>query len=220
MSELPSSALCYEIVVSEYFLGLRGAGLMLSPLDLDEVRSWERRGIPMPVVCRGLRRGLEDALRERPAGSPAPRALRAYRLCVEDEWRAYRGQRVGESPAPPDEAAVAERRLAAARALLAGAAPEGPLAAAHRVAARALAGARPTDLAAVEVALAQADAELLRGWLGSLPRPTRAALGPRCRLLAGDRPVWTRRAAYRAALRAHLLDAAREAGLLCLRGSV
>jgi hypothetical protein len=220
VSELPSSALCYETVVSEYFLGLRGAGLMLSPLDLEQVRSWEQRGVPVPVVCRGLRRGLEDALRERPAGSPPPRALRAYRLCVEDEWRAYRTQRVGESPAPPDEAAVADRRLAAARALLVGALSEGPLAAAHRAAARALAGARPTDLTAVEVALAQADAELLRGWLTSLPRSTRAALGPRCRLLAGDRPAWTRRGAYRAALRAHLLDAAREAGLLCLRGSV
>lgn len=220
MSELPSSALCYETVVSEYFLGLRGAGLMLSPLDLEQVRSWERRGVPVPVVCRGLRRGLEDALRERPPGSRAPRALRAYRLCVEDEWRAYRGQRVGDSPAPPDEAAVAGHRLAAARALVAGARPAGPLAAAHRAVARALAGADATDLAAVERALLEADAELLRGWLTSLPRSRRAALGPRCRLLAGDRPAWTRRAAYRAALRAHLLDAAREAGLLCLRRSV
>lgn len=219
MSELPASALCYETVVSEYFLGLRGAGLMLSPLDLELVRSWELRGVPVPVVCRGLRRGLEDALRDRP-GSPPPRALRAYRLCVEDEWRAYRTQRVGESPAPPDETAVAERRLAAARALLARALPEGPLAAAHRAAARALASSRADNLAAVEVALAQADAELLGGWLTTLPRSARAALGRRCRLLAGNRPAWTRREAHRATLRAHLLDAAREAGLLCLRGSV
>jgi len=220
VSELPSTALCYETVVSEYFLGLRGAGLMLSPLDLDQVRSWERRGVPVPVVCRGLRRGLEEALCERPSGSPPPRALRAYRSCVEDEWRAYRTQRVGDSPAPPDEAAAAERRLSDARALLAGALALGPLAAGHRAATSALAGVRAHDLAAVERALVEADAELLRGWLGSLPRSARAALGPRCRLLAGDRPAWTRRAAYREALRAHLLDAAREAGLLCLRGSV
>ena len=73
MSHLPAETLSYEAVVSEYFLGLRGAGLMLSPLDLEQVRGWERRGVPVAVVCRGLRRGLGDALRDRPPGSPPPR---------------------------------------------------------------------------------------------------------------------------------------------------
>jgi hypothetical protein len=223
VSHLPIESLSYETVVAEYFLGLRGAGLMLSPLDLEQVRAWERRGLPVSVVCRGLRRGLEDAVRDRPAGTPAPRSVRAYRLAVEDEWRAYREGRVGDAPAPPDEASLAGRRLAAARALVesAGAAARGARREAYRAAWHALeaVGAAPT-LAEVEAALLAADAALVLGWLTALPRAERAALGPRCALRAGARPAWTRKAAYRAALRAHLLDAAREAGLLCLRGSV
>jgi hypothetical protein len=223
VSHLPSEALSYETVVSEYFLGLRGAGLMLSPLDLEQVRRWERRGIPVAVVCRGLHRGLDDALRDRPPTSPAPRALRAYRLAVEDEWRAYRSGRVGDAPAPPTEESAALARLLAARSLLESsvAAAQGARREAYRTAWLALAkvGHAPT-LVDVDAALLAADAALVRGWLSALPRPERASLGPWCRIRAGARPPWTRRGAYRAALRAHLLDAAREAGLLCLRGSV
>jgi len=223
VSHLPIEALSYETVVAEYFLGIRGAGLMLSPLDAEQVRTWERRGLPVSVVCRGLRRGLEDALRDRPPGTPAPRSLRAYCLTVEDEWRAYREGRVGDAPPPPDEARLGAGRLAAARALVesAAAGTRGARREAYRAAWRALAGAgaEPT-LTEVEAALVAADAALVRGWLRALLRPERAALGPRCRLRAGARPPSTRPSAYRAALRAHLVDAAREAGLLCLRGSV
>jgi len=219
VSDLPSTQLTYEVVVAEYFLGLRGGGLMLSPLDLDQVRAWERRGLPVAVVCRGLKDGLEAALRDRPEGTP-PRALRAYRRSVEDAWRAYRGGRVGDAPPPPDEASAAAARLRAARSLLETAAARGPAAAGHGAARRALDACRGATLAEVEAALDGADAALLRGWLAALPRPARAALGPRCRLLAGDRPPWTRVAAYRQALRAHLVDAGRGAGLLRLAASV
>ncbi|MFL5260788.1 MAG: hypothetical protein ACJ79L_00060, partial [Anaeromyxobacteraceae bacterium] len=93
MSDLPSDALTYETVVAEYFLGLRGAGLMLSPLDVELVRAWKLRGIPVPVVCRGLRFGYERALAAAPSAAP-PRSVRALRLAVEDEWRTYRAARV------------------------------------------------------------------------------------------------------------------------------
>jgi hypothetical protein len=223
VSELPASALRYETVVAEYFLGLRGSGLMLSPLDVEQVRAWERRGLPVAVVCRGLRRGLDAALRDRPPGSPAPRSLRAYRLAVEDEWRAYRHGRVGDAPAPPAEEEVAARRLVAAGDLVrsAAAAALGARRDAYLAAARALAavGDAPS-LADVDTALDAADAAAVRAWVAALAAPERAALGPRCRLRAGDRPAAMRRATYRDSLRAHLLDAAREAGLLCLRGSV
>lgn len=219
MSELPRAQISYEVVVAEYFLGLRGAGLMLSPLDLEQVRDWERRGLPVAVVCRGLRHGVESALRGRPDGA-APRALRAYRRAVEEAWSAYRGGRVGDAPPPPEEGAVAGARLRAARALLDGAPLPGPAAGGAPAARRLLQACRGASLAEVDAALEAADAALLRGWVAALPRPTRAALGPRCRLLAGDRPPWTRPAAYRHALRAHLADAARAAGLLRLAASV
>jgi hypothetical protein len=223
VSHLPTEALSYETVVAEYFLGLRGAGLMLSPLDVEQVRAWERRGLPVAVVCRGLRRGLEDAARDRPAGSPPPRALRAYRLAVEDEWRAYRSGRVGDAPAPPDEAAIAARRRAAAADWAADAAAGAPvhLRSAYRTAGRSLAQApAPASLAEVDRQLAAADEALIRSWLRGLAPSERAALGPHCRLRAGHRLPFVRPSAYREALRSHLVDAAREAGLLCLRGSV
>jgi len=223
VSLLPDRELDYQRAVTEYFLSLRGAGIMLPPLDLEQVRSWERRGLPLAVVCRGLRHGFETALRTRPAGTPPPRALRAYRLAVEDEWRAYRRDRLGSAPPPPGEAGAARERLRAARALVQErAAPTSdPRRAGHPEALRALEAPGPDPtLAAVDAALLAADDAILRGWLAGLSRPARAAVGARCRLRAGSRPPGTRPSAYRAELRAHLADFAQEAGLLRLRGSV
>ena len=272
MSQLPAEALSYQTVVTEYFLGLRGVGLMLSPLDQELVLAWERRGLPVAVVCAGLRQGLEDARRELAPEGSLPRSLRAYRRSVESAWRAHRAARVGSAPPPPSESSAAAARLAAARDLVAQARASAPahLRQAYRVASAALAGIlggdrdvsglggdregstlggereRPGDgaecgeeevdgdrvrggalggdgaptLAGVEAALRRADALLLHAWLRTLPSPERAALGPRCRLRAGAREALTRPASYREALRAHLEDSAREAGLLRLRGSV
>jgi hypothetical protein len=221
VSRIPAEALSYQTVVAEFFLQLRGAGLLLSPLDAELVAEWERRGLPAPVVCRGLRRGWEDLSRERGPDAAPPRSLRALRGWVEEEWRAYKEGRVGDAPAPAVEADAARSRLEAARERLAEAAAAGggARAGAYREAAAVLprsAGA----LAEVERALRAADHLLLHRWISSLPRPERAALGPRCRLLAGDRHRRTRPHAYRETLRSHLFDAARRAGILCLRGSV
>lgn len=229
MSEIPHDQLSYRHVVAEYYLGLRGAGLMLSPLDVEQVVEWEQRGIPVAVVCRGLRRGFEEHLASRPAGSPRPRSLRALRGAVESEWRGYRSGRVGEAPAPPPEQEAAAARIDAARSFLSGVVRGSPLrtAEAYRAGAAALeerlaaaaAAGRPT-LDGVESALARADRVIISAWLAMLTRPERAALGRRVALRAGHRRAAVRRASHRESLRAHLLEAAREAGLLCLRGTV
>ncbi|HYQ82039.1 MAG TPA: hypothetical protein VEP68_11075 [Anaeromyxobacteraceae bacterium] len=220
MSEIPAEHLSYQAVVAEYWLDLRGAGLMISPLDAEQIHDWERRGLPLAVVCRGLKRGVEEWAEGRPGASP-PRSLRAVRFAVEGEWRAYRQGRVGSSPAPAGEPEAARARLDAARAHLAEAARAsvGSLSQAYREALRALPEAAPT-VAGAEAALRAADDRLLVAWLRSLPRAERSALGPRVRLLAGDRPRRARPAAWRQTLRSHLFDAARRAGLSCLRGSV
>lgn len=221
MSDLPSHALDYQAVVAEYFLGLRGAGLLLSPLDQELVAEWERRGLPVAVVCRGLRQGAAELAEDR---RPL-RSLRAVRGAVEAEWRAYRSGRVGDSPAPSSsEEELAARRLAEADARLAEAAARGgPLRDAYLGARSALlahgpAGAGPEKH--LEVGLAAADAWVLSAWLGTLARPERAALGARVRLLAGARRRGESPRAYRRALRAHLLDLAGQAGLTWLSGSV
>lgn len=221
MSQIPSDALSYRTVVSEYFLHLRGAGLLLSPLDEELVSEWERRGLPAAVVCLGLRRGFEEAAAGRPAGARTQRSLRGLRGFVEEEWRVYKDGRVGEAPPPGGEGAAARLRLCAARSRLAEAAASSS--GARRAAYLEVAGGlpdEPADLKEAERALRAADDRLLRSWLASLPRPERAALGPRCRLLSGDRSRRARRSSYREALRSHLFDAARRAGVLCLRGTV
>jgi hypothetical protein len=221
VSQIPSDALSYRTVVSEYFLDLRGAGLLLSPLDDELVAEWERRGLPVAVVCRGLKRGFEGFALTRPPGAGPQRSLRALRGFVEEEWRAYRHGRVGEGPAPGGEQETAQARLGAARSRLAeaAAASSGMRRAAYLEAAGHLPSG-PADLREAEGALRAADDELLRRWLASLTRAERSALGPRCRLLSGDRSRRARRSAYRETLRSHLFDAARRAGVLCLRGTV
>jgi len=227
VSDLPADALSYPAVVAEYFLGLRGSGLMLSPLDEEQVADWERRGLPVAVVCRGLRAAHAALLAARAPGTPAPRSLRAYRFGVEQEWNAYRHGRVGEAPPPPPEEQAAGRRLEAARALLLdlGRASAGARREACREAWRALAeaergmGSHP-GLDSVAAAIAAADRALLQAFVEGLPRAERAALGPRVRLRAGDRPGSSSPRAYREALQSFVADAAREAGYLGLRGSV
>lgn len=225
MSDLPSGALSYQAVAAEYFLGLRGAGLMISPLDQELVAEWERRGLPVAIVCLGLRRGLEAMADRNPPGAPLPRSIRALRFAVEDEWHAYRQSRVGDSPPPPAAEAAATARLQAARTLLqeAGRSAPEPHRDGYRAAWRALADASRGSgdpLARVEAAIAAADARILASWLRGLPSPERAGLGPRLRLLVGPRPRRVSPRAFRDALRAHLVDLARDAGLTCLRGSV
>jgi hypothetical protein len=219
MSDLPAGALGYQAVVGEFFLALRGSGLLLSPLDQELVAEWERRGLPVPVVCRGVRRGLAQVAAEK---AVAVRSLRQLRFAVEDEWRAYQSGRVGDAPAPPGEADAAARRLAEAREQLTqGAARAGRLRTVYRAAWRVLLdeGAFPgSPLERAEAAILAADARLFSGWLASLPRPERAALGARARLLAGGRRRGESLRAYRGTLRAHLLDLARQAGLTCLSG--
>jgi hypothetical protein len=244
MSDLAGSDLTYQAVVAEYFLGLRGGGLMLSPLDQELVAEWERRGLPVAVVCRGLSRGLEELVRRRApgAGSAAPRSLRALRFSVEEAWSEQQARSIGDAPPPPpSETGFAAARLAAARARLLEASQGAPPAWAqgYRAALAELGSLAPVaslpelaaqaalndhqpgpTLAQVEAAIAAADARLLSAWLASLDRPRRTALGPRLALRAGPRGRGSSRSAHRETLRLHLLDAARGAGLTCLRGSV
>ncbi|MEI7705225.1 MAG: hypothetical protein WCK73_11580 [Deltaproteobacteria bacterium] len=221
MSLIPAGSFSYTALVSEFFLQLRGAGILLSPLDLELVAEWERRGVPAQVVCRGMRRGWDVLVEERAPGAAPPRSLRALRGFVEEEWRAYREGRVGDGGARGPEADAARARLADARARLGEAegAADGERALGYREAA-ALLPEEPVALDELERAFSRADDRILHRWIRSLPRPERAALGPRCRLLAGERTRRARRSSYRHTLRTHLFEAARRAGILCLRGTV
>jgi hypothetical protein len=222
VSDLPAEALTYETLVAEYFLGLRGAGLMLSPLDVEQVRAWKLRGLPVPVVCRGLRFGWERAVAALAPGAAPPRSLRALRHTVEDEWRAYRSARCAPGEGGDASALVAARAAEAVRRLRAAErAAAGALAEAHARGAAAVEAAAATGSPdALEAALAAADDGALRAWARALAAEARAAAGRFCATRAGSRAPGCSRAAHREALRAHARDFARGAGLTLVAGSV
>ncbi|WP_375743972.1 hypothetical protein NR800_02455 [Corallococcus interemptor] len=110
MSLLPESA-SFEELVQDYFLAVRGAGLMLSALDTELVTAWAREGVPFEVVARGISRSAEKALWDARPGEPVLRSLRACRRQVETEIRKYRDLSAGQG----EEAPVASSKKRPAR---------------------------------------------------------------------------------------------------------
>lgn len=127
MSLLPESA-SFEELVQDYFLAVRGAGLMLSALDTELLTSWAREGVPFEVVARGISRSAEKALWDARPGEPVLRSLRACRRQVEAEIKKFRelaaGASAPETPARKKKARTWEEtrhaRLCAALEDLAG----------------------------------------------------------------------------------------------------
>jgi hypothetical protein len=95
MSLLPEGA-SFEELVQDYFLAVRGAGLMLSALDTELLTSWAREGVPFQVVARGIARCAEKALWDARPGEPVLRSLRACQRQVEAEIKKYRQRSAGE----------------------------------------------------------------------------------------------------------------------------
>ncbi len=94
MSLLPESA-SFEELVQDYFLAMRGSGLMLSALDVELLTSWAEQGVPFEVVARGIARSAEKALWDARPGEPVLRSLRACRRQVEAELKKHRERTAG-----------------------------------------------------------------------------------------------------------------------------
>src|SRR5215217_7160491 len=101
MSLLPEAA-SFEELVQDYFLAVRGAGLMLSPLDAQLLSSWAEANVPFEVVARGIARSAEKALFDARPGEPVLRSLRACRREV--------AAALQEAAAPEPRAAPAKRK--------------------------------------------------------------------------------------------------------------
>ena len=100
MSLLPESA-SFEELVQDYFLAVRGAGLMLSALDTELLTTWAREGVPFEVVARGINRSAEKALWDTRPGEPVLRSLRACRRQVDAEIKKYRELATGAGAPEP-----------------------------------------------------------------------------------------------------------------------
>jgi hypothetical protein len=99
MSLLPEGA-SFEELVQDYFLAVRGAGLMLSALDTELLTSWAREGVPFEVVARGITRSAEKALWDARPGEPVLRSLRSCQRQVEAEIKKYRERNAGAGESP------------------------------------------------------------------------------------------------------------------------
>jgi hypothetical protein len=71
----------YFTEIEEYFWQKRGAHLLVSPLDWAIVETWQKAGIPLPTVLKGIDRAFENFARSRRAAGG--RQLKTLAYCVD-----------------------------------------------------------------------------------------------------------------------------------------
>lgn len=71
----------YFTEIEEYFWRKRGAHLLVSPLDWAIVETWQKAGIPLPAVLKGIDRAFESWQRSRRAA--AGRQMKTLAYCVD-----------------------------------------------------------------------------------------------------------------------------------------
>jgi hypothetical protein len=71
----------YFTEIEEYFWQKRGAHLLVSPLDWAIVETWQRAGIPLSAVMKGIDRAFENYARSRRGAGG--RQLKTLAYCVD-----------------------------------------------------------------------------------------------------------------------------------------
>jgi hypothetical protein len=71
----------YFTEIEEYFWQKRGAHLLVSPLDWAIVETWQKAGIPVSAVLKGIDRAFESYARSRRAAGG--RQLKSLSYCVD-----------------------------------------------------------------------------------------------------------------------------------------
>src|SRR5882672_8164452 len=69
----------YFTEIEEYFWRKRGAHLLVSPLDWAIVETWQKAGVPLEAVLRGIDTAFESYGRSKRAGRP----LKSLAYCVD-----------------------------------------------------------------------------------------------------------------------------------------
>jgi hypothetical protein len=90
----------YFTEIEEYFWRKRGAHLLVSPLDWAIVETWQRAGIPLDAVLRGIDTAFESYARSRRG---AGRPLKSLAYCVDavlDAAAEKQEASAGAGPAP------------------------------------------------------------------------------------------------------------------------
>jgi hypothetical protein len=71
----------YFTEIEEYFWQKRGAHLLVSPLDWAIVETWQKAGIPLSAVLKGIDRAFESYVRSKRAAGG--RQLKSLSYCVD-----------------------------------------------------------------------------------------------------------------------------------------
>src|SRR3989304_3955469 len=71
----------YFTEIEEYFWRKRGAHILVSPLDWAIVETWQKAGIPLAAVLRGIDRAFESYARSK--RGRAGRQLKSLAYCVD-----------------------------------------------------------------------------------------------------------------------------------------
>jgi hypothetical protein len=98
----------YFTEIEEYFWRKRGAHLLVSPLDWAIVETWQRAGIPLGAVLRGIDTAFESYARSRRG---AGRPLKSLAYCVDavlDAAAEEQETSAGAGPRPKREEKQAE----------------------------------------------------------------------------------------------------------------
>jgi hypothetical protein len=99
----------YYTQIEEYFWKKRGAHLLVSPLDWAILETWQRAGIPVEAVMKGIDRAFESYARsKRGAGG---RTMKSLAYCVDAVLEAAEESReaaIGKEPPPGMQPTVRE----------------------------------------------------------------------------------------------------------------
>ena len=104
----------YYTEIEEYFWQKRGAHILVSTLDWAAIESWQKAGIPLDVVLKGIDRAFE-----RYQSKPRPRLIKSLLYCVDavaeaaEEAREAAAGRGPQGPVRDATAPFAAREIAA-----------------------------------------------------------------------------------------------------------
>jgi hypothetical protein len=95
----------YFTEIEEHFWRKRGAHILVSPLDWAIVETWQKAGIPVEAVLRGIDRAFESYARSKRGASG--RAMKSLAYCVDSVLEAAEEIREATAGKGPDAAAPA-----------------------------------------------------------------------------------------------------------------
>lgn len=103
----------YYTEIEEYFWRKRGAHLLVSPLDWAIVETWQKAGIPLPAVLKGIDRAFESWSRSRRGSSGRP--LKSLAYCVDSVLDAAAEAQEATAGTGPEAASSSPAREAFSR---------------------------------------------------------------------------------------------------------